>query len=306
LTLTELRYIVAVAREKHFGKAAELCFVSQPTLSVSIKKLEDELSAKIFERGGTEVTLTDVGQRLVKQAQLILDESNKMKVIADQGRDPLLGSLKLGIIFTIGPYLLPRIVKTIIDSVPKMPLILFEDYTLALIEKLRTGIIDLAILAEPFDTSGLNISPIYDEPFLVAIPKKNSLGKTEEVEASDLKDETMLLLGVGHCLRNQALDVCPEAARYSTNAVGIQKTFEGSSLETIRHMVSSGLGITILPKMASISSINDDGIKLLNFKKPIPSRRVVLAWRKSFSRTEAIKKIKKLILSVDLPGCSKL
>jgi LysR family hydrogen peroxide-inducible transcriptional activator len=185
-------------------------------------------------------------------------------------------------------------------------LILYEDYTVSLLEKLRTGAMDLAILAEPFDNAGLNVTPIYDENFVVAIPNTNSLRKYKKVAAENLKHETMLLLGVGHCFRSQVLDVCPEAARYSTNAVGIQKTFEGSSLETIRHMVSSGLGITILPKMATLDCKKDDGIKILDFKDPVPSRRVVLAWRKSYSRVEAVEKIKSIILSVNLPGCKKV
>ncbi|MDA9689356.1 hydrogen peroxide-inducible genes activator [Betaproteobacteria bacterium] len=306
MTLTELRYIIAVAQEKHFGRAAEACFVSQPTLSVSIKKLEDELNTKIFERKSNQIALTAVGERLVKQAQLIVEESNKMRLIADQGRDPLLGPLRLGVIFTIGPYLLPKIVRVIFDAVPNMPLVLNEDFTTAILEKLRNGSLDAGILAEPFDMHGLNCVALYDEDFVVAVPRDHKFSSRKYISSEDLANETMLLLGVGHCFRDQVLDVCPEAARYSVNAQGIQRTFEGSSLETIRYMVSSGLGITLLPRMALEALTKDETIKLLKFKNTPPFRRVVLVWRKSFARYEAIKKIKELIMTVDLTGCKKI
>jgi LysR family hydrogen peroxide-inducible transcriptional activator len=306
MTLTELRYIVAVARERHFGKAAEDCFVSQPTLSVSIKKLESELKTQIFERRASEISLTDVGKKIVEQAQLVLDEASKVKLIADQGKDHLIGPLRLGVIFTVGPYLLPRIVKTIISATPEMPLILFENYTVILLEQLKKGSLDIAILAEPFDQTGLEVLPMYDESFVVAVPESHSLNKVDRVSAEDLKYETMLLLGVGHCFRDQVLDVCPESARFSSDFVGIQKTFEGSSLETIRHMVASGLGITVLPKMSLQSHLDNTNVNLIEFKNPVPSRRVSLVWRKSFSRTKAIDKIHDLIFSVSLPGCKKI
>ncbi|MGA0187705.1 MAG: LysR substrate-binding domain-containing protein, partial [Burkholderiaceae bacterium] len=213
MTLTELRYIVAVARERHFGRAAEACFVSQPTLSVSVKKLEGELGAQIFERGGSEVSLTPVGERLVAQAQRVLDEVSMLGQLAAQGRDPLMGPLKVGVIYTIGPYLLPRIIKQLIRKHPEMPLILSENYTLKLLEQLRTGEVDVAILAEPFDASGLDILPLYDEEFLVAVPKGHGWEARGRVPPDELKAETMLLLGVGHCFRDQVLEVCPEAAR---------------------------------------------------------------------------------------------
>ena len=306
MTLTELRYIIAVAQEKHFGRAAEACFVRQPTLSVSIKKLEDELNTTIFERKSNQIALTTVGERLVKQAQLIVEESNKMRLIADQGRDPLLGPLRLGVIFTIGPYLLPKIARVIFDAVPNMPLVLNEDFTNSILEKLRNGSLDAGILAEPFDMHGLKCVGLYDEDFVVAVPRDHKFSSRQYISSDDLANETMLLLGVGHCFRDQVLDVCPEAARYSVNAQGIQRTFEGSSLETIRYMVSSGLGVTLLPRMALETLSKDETIKILNFKNTPPSRRVVLVWRKSFARYEAIKKIKELIMTVDLSGCKKI
>ncbi len=306
MTLTELRYVVAVARERHFGRAAEACFVSQPTLSVSIKKLEGELGAQIFERGGTEVSLTAVGERLVAQAQRVLDEAARMKSIAAEGRDPLVGPLKVGVIYTIGPYLLPRIVHRLIATQPSMPLILSENYTNKLIEQLRTGEVDVAVMAEPFDTTGLDILPLYDEPFLVAVPPDHEWAGRASVPSVDLKSQTMLLLGIGHCFRDHVLEVCPEAARFNVNSAGIQRTFEGSSLETIRHMVASGLGITVLPKMAVETSAPNEGLRIIPFEAPAPERRVVLAWRKSFGRVAAIECLREVVLSVDLAGCTPL
>ena len=305
MTLTELRYIIAVAREKHFGRAAEACFVSQPTLSVSIKKLESELGVVIFERGGSEISLTPIGENIVQQAQRVLDAANQIKEIADQGRDPLRGALRLGVIYTIGPYLLPRIIKSMIDRYPEMPLILQENFTVRLLEMMRTGEIDVAVLAEPFDTTGLDTLPLYDEDFVVAVPRQHSWAKKQQIASIDLKQETMLLLGVGHCFRDQVLEVCPEAARFAANSAGTQKTFEGSSLETIRHMVAEGLGITVLPRM-SISMDDDSLLKFIPFASPVPNRRIVLAWRKSFSRDRAIDALHKVIHSVELPGCVKL
>ncbi|MFM7284678.1 MAG: hydrogen peroxide-inducible genes activator [Betaproteobacteria bacterium] len=305
MTLTELRYIIAVAREKHFGRAAEACFVSQPTLSVSIKKLESELGVIIFERGGSEITLTPIGENIVQQAQRVLDAANQIKEIADQGRDPLRGALRLGVIYTIGPYLLPRIIKSMIERYPDMPLILQENFTVRLVEMMRTGEIDVAILADPFDTTGLDTLPLYDEDFVVAVPKKHHWTKKQQIASVDLKQETMLLLGVGHCFRDQVLEVCPEAARFAANSAGIQKTFEGSSLETIRHMVAEGLGITVLPRM-SVSLDDDPLLKFITFAPPVPNRRIVLAWRKSFSRDRAVDALHEVIHSVELPGCKKL
>lgn len=304
MTLTELRYIVAVAREKHFGRAAEACFVSQPTLSVSVKKLESELGVLLFERGGSEVTLTPIGEQIVQQAQRVLDEASRMKEIADQGRDPLRGALRVGVIYTIGPYLLPRIIKAMIDRYPSMPMILQENFTVRLLEMMRTGELDVAVLAEPFDDSGLNVQPLYDEDFLVAVPRKHAWAERASISSVDLKQETMLLLGVGHCFRDNVLEVCPEAARFAANSAGIQKTVEGSSLETIRHMVAEGLGVTVLPKMSVTEE--DPLLKFIPFDAPVPNRRVVLAWRKSFTRDKAIAALRDVILSVDLPGCKKL
>ncbi|MFM7703340.1 MAG: LysR substrate-binding domain-containing protein, partial [Rubrivivax sp.] len=236
MTLTELRYIVAVARERHFGRAAEACFVSQPTLSVAVKKLEEELDVKIFERGGSEVSVTALGEAIVRQAQQVIEQAAAIKELAKSGKDPLSGPLRLGIIYTIGPYLLPELVRHAIERTPQMPLMLQEDFTVKLLEMLRTGDIDCAIMAEPFPDAGLAVAPLYDEPFMVAVPKKHPLARRRQVSSEELKRETMLLLGTGHCFRDQVLEVCPEFARFSQDAEGIRKSFEGSSLETIKYM----------------------------------------------------------------------
>jgi LysR family hydrogen peroxide-inducible transcriptional activator len=307
MTLTELKYIVAVARERHFGRAAEACFVSQPTLSVAIKKLEDELGVVLFERGSTEVSLTGSGERIVVQAQRVLDEAARVKELAKQGRDPLSGALRVGVIYTIGPYLLPSLVRQLLRDAPQMPLLLSENFTIRLLELLKNGEIDVAILALPLPDSGLMIQPVYDESFMVAVPRAHPWARRRAVSADDLKKETMLLLGTGHCFRDQVLEVCPELSRFSTGAEGIQKTFEGSSLETIRHMVASGLGITVLP-MTSIpeKTPRDSLIAYVPFRQPVPDRRVVLAWRKSFTRGAAVEALRRAILKCPLHGVARL
>src|SRR3569832_1059291 len=250
MTLTELKYIVAVAREKHFGKAAEACFVSQPTLSVAIKKLEDELEVKLFERSANEVTITPLGEDIVRQAQSVLEQAAAIKEIAKRGKDPLAGPLRLGVIYTIGPYLLPDLVRQAIARTPQMPLMLQENFTVKLLEMLRTGEIDCAIMAEPFPDTGLAIAQLYDEPYLAAVPSNHPLAARKTVTADDLMADSLLLRGTGHCFRDHVLEVCPEFARFSSDAEGIRKSFEGSSLETIKHMVAAGMGVTLVPRLS--------------------------------------------------------
>jgi len=305
MTLTELRYIVAVAREKHFGRAAEACFVSQPTLSVAIKKLEDELDVKLFERGGAEVSVTPLGAEIVRQAQAVIDQAGAIKEIAKRGKDPLAGPLRLGIIYTIGPYLLPELVRHVIANTPQMPLLLQENFTVKLLEMLRTGELDCAILAEPFPDTGLALVALYEEPFMVAVPKTHPLAKRKSIAADELKRETMLLLGTGHCFRDHVLEVCPEYARFSSNAEGIRKSFEGSSLETIKYMVASGMGVTVVPQL-SVSKEPQPHVAYVKFSAPVPTRRVMLAWRRSFPRYEAIAALRNAIYACELPGVKRL
>lgn len=299
MTLTELRYIVAVARERHFGRAAEACFVSQPTLSVAIKKLEEELDVKIFERGANEVTMTPLGEDIVRQAQSVIEQASAIKDIAKRGKDPLDGPLRLGIIYTIGPYLLPELVKHCIEVYPRMPLMLQENFTTKLLDMLRTGELDCAIMAEPFPDAGLAVAPLYDEPFVVAVPATHPLAKRERISAEELKAETMLLLGNGHCFRDHVLEVCPEFARFSTDAEGIRKSFEGSSLETIKHMVASGMGVTVVPAL-SVPDQVPDHLRYIPFEAPAPTRRVVLAWRRTFTRYEAVAALRNAVYACKL------
>ena len=316
MTLTELKYIVAVAREKHFGKAAEACFVSQPTLSVAVKKLEDELELKLFERSAGEVTVTPLGDEIVRQAQSVLEQAAEIKEIAKRGKDPLGGPLKLGVIYTIGPYLLPDLVRQNIALTPQMPLMLQENFTVRLLEMLRTGEMDAAILAEPFPDTGLAIAPLYDEPFMAALPAGHALAAGDSVSSDQLKREHMLLLGTGHCFRDHVLQVCPEFARFSSNTEGIRKSFEGSSLETIKHMVAAGMGVTLVPRLAvppeALAAAEPDAPGVVRYL-PIhddggapPTRRVVLAWRRSFTRYEAIAALRNAIYACELPGVQRL
>lgn len=316
MTLTELKYIVAVSREKHFGKAAEACFVSQPTLSVAIKKLEEELEVKLFERSANEVTVTPLGEEIVRQAQSVLEQAANIKEIAKRGKDPLAGPLTLGVIYTIGPYLLPDLVRQAIDRSPQMPLMLQENFTVRLLEMLRTGEIDCAIMAEPFPDTGLAIAPLYDEPFFAAVPATHAFAKHMTITAQELKSETMLLLGTGHCFRDHVLEVCPEFARFSTDAEGIRKSFEGSSLETIKHMVAAGMGVTLVPRLSVPKDAleprgkrrRDDQafVKYIPFDGNPPTRRVVLAWRRSFTRYEAIAALRNAVYACELPGVKRL
>ncbi len=307
MTLTELKYIVAVAREKHFGRAAEACFVAQPTLSVAIKKLEDELGVAIFERGGSEVSVTPIGAQIVAQAEHVLEQTSFIKNIAKQNKDPLVGPLRVGVIYTIAPYLLPKLVPTLIEGLPQMPLVLQENFTVKLIEMLRVGELDAAIMALPFNDQGLMVRPLYDEPFMVALPRNHQWATRTSITSDELKQETMLLLGAGHCFRDQVLEVCPEMSRFSTGGGGIARTFEGSSLETIRHMVASGIGITVLPKASVPDPLPSDSmLRYIPFHDPAPSRRVVIAWRKSFTRQAAIEALRQAVLSCRLNGVRML
>ena len=319
MTLTELKYIVAVAREKHFGKAAEACRVAQPTLSVAIKNLEKELQVKLFERNANEVTVTPLGEEIIRQAQSVLEQAESIREIARRGKDPLAGSLRLGVIYTIGPYLLPDLVRQMIARTPQMPLMLQENFTVKLLDALRTGEIDCAILAEPFPDTNLAVAPLYDEPFMAAVPSSHPLATQSSVTVDDIKKETMLLLGTGHCFRDHVLEVCPEFARFSSSAEGIQRSFEGSSLETIKHMVAAGMGITLVPRLGvpaealhvqparnALPAEQPTFIRYLPFSHDVPSRRVVLVWRRSFTRYEAIAALRNAIYACELPGVARL
>lgn len=305
MTLTELRYIVAVARERHFGRAAETCFVSQPTLSVAVKKLEEELGVQIFERGTGEISVTPTGSLIVEQAQRTLEESEKIRSIAKSTNDPLEGPLKLGVIFTVAPYLLPQLIPVLRRRAPKMPLVLEENYTATLSERLKRGDIDAAIVALPFSEPGINVTPLYDEAFVVALAKTHPWASRKSIPADELARESLLLLGTGHCFRDQVLNACPALNRSSATPGSLQKTVEGSSLETIRLMVASGMGLTVLPATAvPAKRAAADLLTYIPFARPAPDRRVVIASRSSFPRTAALEAIRSAVAACTLAGAT--
>lgn len=305
MTLTELRYIVAVARERHFGRAAETCFVSQPTLSVAVKKLEEELGLQLFERGPGEVSVTPAGRRIIEQAQRVLEEASRIRELAAAGKDPLAGPLRLGAIYTIGPYLLPKLIPILRRTAPAMQLLIQENFTHRLSEELRSGEVDVILVALPFEAPGVMTRPVYDEPFMVAVPKGHPWENRKRITSEELTNESLLLLGEGHCFRDQVLDICHTVR--SRERSPLARTVEGGSLETIRQMVAGGVGVTVLPATSTATSGgSSDLIRILPFARPAPTRRVGLAWRRSFPRPEAIEALRKAILATNLPQVEKL
>ena len=304
MTLTELRYIVAVAREKHFGRAAETCFVSQPTLSVAVKKLEDELGVTLFERGPGEVSVTPAGTKIVEQAQRVLEEASRIREIAAAGKDPLAGPLRLGAIYTIGPYLLPKLIPILRRTAPAMQLLIQENFTHRLAEELKSGEVDVILVALPFDEPGVVTRAVYDEPFLVAVPKGHPWEGRKRVTSDELTSESLLLLGEGHCFRDQVLEICHTVRGKERSPLA--KTLEGGSLETIRQMVVGGVGVTVLPATSTGAGGAGELIRILPFARPVPTRRVGIAWRRSFPRPEAIEALRKAILASNLPQVEKL
>lgn len=299
MTLTYLRYLVALARERHFGRAAERCCVSQPTLSVAIKRLEEELGTLLFERTANEVRITEIGQRIVSQAEKVLVDVNHIHEIATIGKDPLVGSLRLGVIYTIGPYLLPHLIPRVHQRAPRMPLIIQENYTAHLADALKCAELDVIIISLPFAEPGIVTQSLYDEPFRVLLPAQHPWVMQKEILPGMLADEQLLLLGAGNCFRDQVLEVCPECQSVS----GLQRTLEGSSLETIRHMVSTGLGMTVLPSTAADGlEARNPLVKVRPFAHPEPVRRIALAWRVTFPRGGVIDMLRTAILDSVLPG----
>ncbi|MEJ2760567.1 MAG: hydrogen peroxide-inducible genes activator [Gammaproteobacteria bacterium] len=302
MTLTELRYIVAVAKELHFGHAAAACFVSQPTLSVAVKKLEDELGVVIFERHQHEVTVTPLGEQIVRQAQQVLEQAKTIKLIAEEGKDPLKGKVRLGVIYTIGPYLLPKLIPLLTRRAPDLSLIIDEDFTANLADKLRQGDLDVIIVSTPFEVQGIVTEVLYKEPFMVALPRHHPLAKKKSIKADDLVNETLLLLKTGNCFRDQVMEVCPACKSDTFSKDKIQKTLEGSSLETIRQMVAAGSGVTVLPS-TSVMVESQDVDTLLEYRpfaRPVPEREVALAYRQTYPRKKLIEMLIDTIRDCDL------
>ena len=286
MNLKDLKYLVALADTGHFGRAAQRTFVSQPTLSAQLKKLEEYLGVKLVERHPKNVQLTEVGKEIVARARRMLSEGDEIVALARNNTDPLSGKLKIALIPTIGPYLLPRVMQKLRKALPQLGLMLYEHQTEALLKRLREGDIDLGILALPVDQDGLESRHLYREEFTVALPSDNPLAQKPSIKAADLKGQTLLLLEDGHCLRDQALEVC------SRVDVREAEDFRATSLETLRHMVVAGLGVTLMPELAVESPFGSQrGLVIRQFAKPAPARTVGAVWRKSTTRGAAIEAV---------------
>lgn len=288
MTLTELRYIVALQQAQHFGKAAARCFVSQPTLSIAVKKLEDELKVVLFERSRGRVQATPLGEEIILQAQSVLEQASLINEMADRGKDPLKSTLSIGAIFTVGPYLFPQFVPGLKQFAPNMPLYIEENYTSVLREKLRNNELDAIVVARPFVEPDVVCQDLFQENFVVLLNKSHSLASNDSITPKQLEKEQVLLLGEGHCFRDQILEACP-GLRKAAGSDPLQSVVEGSSLETLKYMVASGLGITILPASAAqLSQYGSDSLLTRPLNSTASKRTITLAWRASFPRHQAI------------------
>jgi LysR family hydrogen peroxide-inducible transcriptional activator len=300
MTLTELRYVVALAQERHFGRAAQKCFVTQPTLSLALAKLEDELGARLFERNKNEVLVTPRGQAIVEQARRVLDEVAKIPHIARGAADQLAGALRLGVIPTIGPYLLADLVPILRKRAPAMPLVIEENLTGNLAPMLREGELDVVVIALPFALPGVKTRVVYEEPFSVVVPEGHRWQTRKSVKPAELAEENLLVLNNGHCFRDQVLEACPGQAN-----TALPEGRAGSSLETIRNMVASGLGVSVLPASALGPRYATKLLRAVPFTAPVPSRKVALAWRSSFDRPLAVETLASAIQAIKSP-CLKM
>lgn len=301
MTLSELKYIVAVAREKHFRKASETCFVSQPTLSVAIKKLEDELGVMLFERRKQDVLITPIGKKIVELAEEILEKSKDIKEIALDAKGDYSSELKIGAIYTVAPYILPKLIPQFHKLAPKVPFIIEENYTHVLANKLQTGELDIVILSLPFAEPNIETLAIFTEPFKVIVPKDHALAHSQTVlSLKNIENESVLLLGSGHCFRDQVIESFPNLMHLNYQSDRLQRTFEGSSLETIRYMVSSGAGLSIFP-CSSLSERDKDLFAIKPLADPVPTRTIALAWRKTFTRPKILELFKQAILEIEIP-----
>lgn len=300
MTLTELRYVVAVAEHQHFGRAATACYVSQPTLSVGIRKLEEELGVRIFERSRSDVLITPIGRELVAQARTILDAAVSLKETASAAQDPLGQGLNLGAIYTIGPLIVPRLIPGFMKLAPQLSLTVTEDFTDGLAERLKRGELDAAIMSLPFSDPRIVSRPLYEEPFVVSVPAAHPLARRQSLSSAQLADETLLLLGARNCFREQVLEICPHC--HPSRPGKLQKTLEGSSLETICQMVAAGAGITILPSTLRINEDLKPHLKLLPFRRPVPTRTVAVFYRRGFARPELINLIARAVREAGVQG----
>jgi LysR family hydrogen peroxide-inducible transcriptional activator len=302
MTLAELRYVVALAREKHFRRAAERCHVSQPTLSVAIKKFEDRLGVLLFERSPGDIRLTPTGEKICEQAAKALMEIARIDDLAQLGKNPMTGPLRLGVIYTIAPYLLPALIPALHAAAPEMPLYLQENFTHRLADLLKNGELDAAILALPFAESGIVTRPIYDEEFCIALPQGHPLCEQENIDRSLLDPSQLLILGQGNCFRDQVVAACPQLSAPEN----LVQAMESSSLETLRHMVGSGAGVAVVPAAAAAVWPQGDLIRIRPFLPPAPGRRVVLAWRVTFPRPQAMECLYQVLAAALPPGTTAI
>jgi LysR family transcriptional regulator, hydrogen peroxide-inducible genes activator len=290
MNLRDLRYLIALADLRHFGRAAEACHVSQPTLSTQVRKLEDELGVALVERAPRQVMLTPVGRDIVERARRVLAEVEQMRETARRTADPEAGTVRLGIFPTLGPYLLPHVVPGLRARFPRLELLLVEEKTEILLGMLRDGRLDAAVLALPLHEDWIEVEFLFEEPFMLAVPGSHPLALRHDLRLRDLADQNLLLLEDGHCLRDQALAVCTLAG------AGEKKDFRATSLETLRQMVAAGVGITLLPILAvkpPVSSSPD--LALVDFKSPAPSRRVAIVWRKSSAMAGFLRQVAQVL-----------
>jgi LysR family transcriptional regulator, hydrogen peroxide-inducible genes activator len=283
MNLRDLEYAVFLAGEGQFRRAARRCHVSQPTLSAQIAKLEDELGVQLFERSPRAATPTVNGRGLLRQAQIVLDEVERLKSLARSGQDPLQGPFRLGVIPTAGPYLLPLLLPVLRQRWPKLQLLLREEQTAALVERLRAGSLDATILSLPLDGDDLRSELLLDEPILLALPRGHRLARTQRVAPAGLAAEPVIMLEEGHCLRDQSLAVC-DAAR-----LGRRDEVQAAGLESLRQMVMAGIGIALVPELATLPPFGTGELAVYRrFRPPEPKRELVLAWRRSFPRGDAL------------------
>ena len=307
MNLRDLKYLVALADHRHFGKAADASFVSQPTLSTQIRKLEDELGVALVERAPRKVMLTPVGREIVERARRIVAEVDQLGEVARRSRDPEAGTVRLGIFPTLGPYLLPHVVPRIRKRFPQLELLLVEEKSDVLLQRLREGTLDAALLALPLHDDQLHAEFLFEEPFLLAVPESHPLANHGPLALDDLSSQTLLLLEDGHCLRDQALDVC------RTAGAGENGGFRATSLETLRQMVAANVGVTLLPSLAVKPPVaQSDAIRLLPFRDPQPSRRIAMVWRRSSAMGDFLmqlasefKRLPRELLEADSPRSRK-
>lgn len=286
ISIRALGYLVALSEERHFGRAATRCNVSQPTLSAQIKKLEEQLQVQLVERDHRRVMLTRVGAEIATRARRVLQEVGEIDEVARSHLDPLAGELRLGLIPTVGPYLLPLVAARLRKQFPRLRLLLLEHQTHALLARLESGAVDVVILALPVNATGVETEVLYRERFLVALPAGHPLSDHRELTVSDLDSETLLLLEEGHCLRDHALEVC---SRVNTRE---PQDFRATSLETLRQMVAAGIGITLLPELAATGTDPAAGDLVLRpFRAPEPGRTIAAVWRKTSAREETVRQV---------------